>query len=343
MWNRASRRRAFAITVRPVLPIIMALAVGISSHAAESEWSLQLEPMYMRAYGHDQHVLTIRESQVGPPAAENKTAVNLETESGLAFRLELQNKRKQWGWGVDLFSFATSQKTASRTAAADGPAGPVDEIVFQVADREYTSTGPGEVLFYGILEDTDLEAWTVDLYGMRTLADKPQSGIHLQFGLRFGDFDNDYFAVVGEQDVDGTELGASSNYAVMAGPLVGLGGDVRVGRNHIKGYIGQSVLIGSAELSNMSTDFTGPVGTPSPVSQESFRKDQDVAIPITEFRLKWTYSVSKMVALGVGANTSVWWDVSVPPGVMPIEGGDGVLHENTIVFFGLVGAVELTF
>ncbi len=165
----------------------------------------------------------------------------------------------------------------------------------------------------------------------------------MQFGLRFGDFDNDYFAVVGEREVDGTELGASSNYAVMAGPLVGLGGDVRAGRNYIKGYIGQSVLIGSAELSNSSSDFTGPVGTPTPVSQQTFSKEQDVAIPITEFRVKWTYGLSKMVALGLGANTSVWWDVSVPPGVIPIEGGDEVLHENTIVFFGLVAAVELTF
>jgi hypothetical protein len=44
-----------------VLPIILALAVGSSAHAGEGKWTLQLEPMYMEASGHDQHVLTIRE------------------------------------------------------------------------------------------------------------------------------------------------------------------------------------------------------------------------------------------------------------------------------------------
>ena len=81
---------------------------------------------------------------------------------------------------------------------------------------------------------------------------------------------------------------------------------------------------------------------PSFSDSEIFKKEEDVTIPITELRIKWTYRVSKMVSLGVGANTSVWWDVSVPPGVIPGMGLEA-LHENTIVFFGVLGAVELTF
>ena len=267
-----------------------------------------------------------------------------ETIRARAYRDEVQYTRKQWRWGVDIFWFDTAQSAASRTAAADGPSGPVNDVVFQVADRSFTSSGPSEVLYYSVLEDTDLAAWTVDLYGMRTLAGNSDSGIHLQFGLRIGDFDNDYRAVVGMQDATGSRLDASSNYDLMMGPLVGLAGDFHSGRNHIEGYIGQSVLLGSVELTSMSREFTGPSSdAPSFYAQETLSTVKDVAVPITEFRLNWTYRLSKLLSLGLGANTSVWWDVAVPPGVIPIEGGDGALHENTIVFFGVLGVVELRF
>ncbi|MGQ0836123.1 MAG: hypothetical protein ACT4O5_14625 [Gammaproteobacteria bacterium] len=43
----------------------------------------------------------------------------------------------------------------------------------------------------------------------------------------------------------------------------------------------------------------------------------------------------------MSANKSVWWDVPVPPGVIPTAGGDEVFHENTILYFGLAIAVKL--
>jgi len=326
-----------------VLPIILALAVGSSAHAGEGKWTLQLEPMYMEASGHDQHVLTIREIDLAAaPQAAQQTAVNLDTEAGVAFRLELQHSRSKWGWGIDYFSFVTSQSTPNRTAAA-GPSGTLDQFAFETANQSFTSSDPSEILIYGVLEDTDLEVWTVDLYAMRTLAQKSASGLHLQFGLRLADFDNDYHAALGVQDDDGARLDASSNYDLMMGPLVGLTGDLYRGKNHIEGYLGQSVVFGTAELSSGSTEFSGSfTGMPSFSDSERFKKQEDVTIPITELRIKWTYRVSKMVSLGVGANTSVWWDVSVPPGVIPGMGLEA-LHENTIVFFGVLGAVELTF
>jgi hypothetical protein len=70
---------------------------------------------------------------------------------------------------------------------------------------------------------------------------------------------------------------------------------------------------------------------------------RDIAIPITEFRIKWTCELSRIIGVGLGADTSVWWEVPVPPGVMPLDGGIGILHENTIVFFGVLGAVEVNF
>jgi hypothetical protein len=342
---RARRSRAFDSAVRAVLPIIAALGVGGPVHAEERRWNVKLEPVYTAVYGHDPHVLTIHDRDLdSAPTLDSKTGVSLDTDDGLAYRVEFQYSRGQWAWGVDYFLLLTSQSAADRTAAADGPAGPIEEVVFEVADRSFTSTDPSEVLFYSVLEDTDLEIWTADFYGVRTLAEKPDSSIRLQIGLRVGDFDNDYRAVVGVQGVNGSRLDASSNYPLMMGPLVGLAGSVRRGRNSIEGSIGQSLLIGSAELSSMSREFTGPFSvTPTFVAQERFEKDQDVAIPITEFRVRWTCRLGDHVSLGAGVDTSLWWDVPVPPGVVPIENGDEALHENTVVLFGLLGSVNFTF
>jgi hypothetical protein len=339
MRNQARRRSPFDIAIHAVLLIAVALGVGSSTLAGDGKWKVQLEPMVVSVYGHDQHVLNVQEIDFGPPAVDETTAVTLDVESSFAMRASLQRTFNQWGYGIDYFTLITSQKANSLTAAADGT---IDEVILRAAGRSYASTDSSEVLFYDVLTDTDLAMWTVDLYATRVLADKPNSGIDLQLGVRLGDFDNDYFAVFGEQDVAGTFVGASSNYSRLTGPLVGLTGEIRRGKNSVRGYIGQSLLIGSATVFNSYDDFTGSVDAPTIVAQESFVKDLDVGIPITEFRLKWTYTLTKHVALGLGANTSVWWDVAVPPGVIP-TGSTTDFHENTVVLFGLVGAVDLTF
>lgn len=328
---------------RAVLPFILAVSGAGAARAADGEWTLLLEPMYMDAYGHDQHVLIIHEIDLGStPTVDTRTPVTLDSESGLAYRFELQRTRGDWGLGLDFFWFNASQGRPSRTAAASAPAGSIDEVLFEVADRSFTSDDPSEVLLFGVLEDTDIATWTVDLYGMKALVETPQSGLHLQLGLRNADFDNDYHSVVAIQDVAGSLVDASSNYGRMIGPLVGLAGDIRFGRSSIRAYVGQSVVFGTAELRGMTRDFVGPVSdAPAVVARETFGKDQDVAIPITEFRINWLYPIGEHVALGVSVNTSVWWDVPVPPGVIPIADGDEVFHENTILYFGLAVAVKL--
>ena len=331
--------------VRALLSVAVAIGAGSPARAEEGKWSFEFAPMYMQVYGHDQHVLNTHELDLtATPVVDDTTAVSLDVKDDFAYSLRFRYTGGQWGWGVDYFLLLTSQKADDLLAAADGPAGPIEEVIFEVADRSYTSTDPGEVLFYEVLEDTDLEVWTFDIYGLRTLAEKPESAIGLQLGLRLGDFDNDYHAVVGIQNVSGSRTDASSNYPLMMGPLVGLMGHVRHGRNTLEGSIGQSILIGTAELDSMIRDFTGAYGpTPAYVARETFTKDQDVAIPITDLRLRWTCRVGDHVSLGAGLNTSVWWDVSVPPGVVPVENGDETLHENTVIFFGLSGTVSFVF
>lgn len=346
MRNRGLRKRVFDVSLPAILSIAFLGGPAFPSYAQEGKWSFQFEPMYMDAYGHDQHVLTIHEIDLDATRRlENKSALSLDTDSGIAYRAEIQYTRGQWGLGADYFLYLTAQSGEDRTAA---PSGTIDEVVFEVADRRVTSSSPGNVLFYSVLEDTDLEVWTADFYGIRTLAETGGGSLNLQLGVRVGDFDNDYHGVVGVQGVGGTLLDSSSNYGLMFGPLVALAGNLQLGRSHIQGYIGQSVLLGDAELSSMSRDFTGAFtveGTPTVISQEVFRKEPspDVAIPITEFRIKVAYALTQKISLGVGAHTSTWWDVPVPPGVVPAEGGDETLHEDTVVFFGLLGSLKFTF
>lgn len=331
---RASHRNA-------LLGLLTLGAAGTAS-AADEGWSLLLEPMFMDAYGHDQHVMTVHEIDLGvTPAVDTRTPVTLDNEDGPGYRFELLWARNEWALGLDFFWFNSSQGRPSRTGAASGPAGPIDQLVFETADRSVTSDLPGEVLEFGVLEDTDIAAWTVDLYALKALAETPTHGLDLQLGLRNADFDNDYHGVAAIQNVSGSLLDASSNYPRMIGPLVGLSGNVHFGRSVVRAYFGQSVIFGEAELSHMTRDFTGPIAAPAVVALETFRKEQDVAIPITEFRVNWLYPISGRISLGVSANTSIWWDVPVPPGVIPIADGDEVFHENTILYFGLAVAVKL--
>ena len=332
-----------------VLAIAVSLVVAGAAYAAERKWSLQVEPVFIEVHGHDQHVLTEhRIDLTSVPELSDKTAVGLDTESSTGFRLHVERAGNQWHLGIAVFSLLTSQKTPDRTASGSGLSG---AVIFEVADQRYTSLDPSQSLFYGVLEDTSVEMWTTDLYAKRTLAQSEDSRIDLLVGLRAGDFDNDYRAIVGLQDVVGTRLDASSNYDLMLGPLVGFSGNVRRGRSHFEASLTQSVLLSTVELTSEQRRFGGPFGAFDgaledigvPLSHEKFRKVEDVAIPVTELRLKWTYSVNDRLALGAGVFTSAWWDVPVPPGVIPIAGGDQALHENTIVLVGLSGVVKYTF
>jgi hypothetical protein len=335
----AFSRHCKALGLRAAVALL-ALTPATLAWPADGEWSLLLEPMYMDAFGHDQHVLTIHQRDVSAtPTVDAQTPVNLDSENGLAPRFEFRYARDEWTFGVDFFWFASEQGRPTRSAASTGPG---SEVVFEVADRTFTSDTPGEVLFFNVLEDTELITWTADLYALKTLAESERGNLALQFGLRNADFDNDYHHAVGIENVQGSLFDASSNYPRMIGPLLGLEGEVQYGKSTFRGYFGQSVIFGTAELTNETRDFTGPVSdAPNVVAQEFFGKEQDVAIPVTEFRVNWLYPLGRLVSLGVSVNTSVWWDVPVPPGLTPVAQGNVRFDENTILYFGLAVAVKL--
>jgi hypothetical protein len=340
---------ARTLRLLPMVPLVLTAVISllVTAPAARGEgprWTVELAPVYMQAYGHDPHVLTIHEVDFGPPVGiDRKTPVSLDTDDSFAYRGEFRHRRERWTWGVDFLWFVTTQNASPRRSSAGGT---LDEVTFEAADRSFTSRDAGEVLFYRVLEDTDLEMWTVDLYGLRTLSETPAGAWRLQLGLRLADFDNDYHAVVGIEGTAGSQLDASSNYERLMGPLVGLEGQARFGKSTLTGYLGQSVVFGKAEkLSFLGRDFFGPFSeTPAFHSQEVFRRDDvDVAIPISELRIDWRYQLTRRLSLGAGVQTSVWWDVPVPPGLVPGPSGDQAFAENTIVLAGVLGSVKYAF
>lgn len=333
-------RTGYGALALALLSIAPAMLGKDAAHAGE--WTIEIETLVMDAYGHDQHVMTVSELSIDLAAGmvvDSQMPVSVETNSGGAYRGTFRYDTGRWGWGADYLWFATSQDQVRRGGSSSGP---LSALAFEIADRVYLSTGPDEVLFFDVLEDTDLAIWTADLYARRTLAEDDDGTLSLIFGLRVGDFDNDYRAVTGVEGLVGTRQDASSNYGAMYGPLLGLTAEVRRGRNGFEGYLSQSVLLGEAELSTRRRDFVGPfVAEPLFVIDASFRDSRDVAIPISELRLRWTYQLTRRLALSLAANAATWWDVPVPPGVIP--GGGPALHESTIVFFGLGGGARVAF
>jgi len=309
--------------------------------AADGAWSFEVAPVYMQVYGHDQQVLSVHRFDFGAPSADAIDGVHLDTDEDLSYRARFEAGSGDWRWGAGFLWVRAPQGVGDRGASADGS----DLVIYETADRSYASSTPGETLFFRVLEDTTIEMWTADLYALRTLAETPATRLALQLGLKVGDFDNDYRAAVGIEGVAGTRLDASSNYDRMMGPLVGLFAELELGsRSSFEGYLGQSVLIGSVELTSVARDFTGAFSEmPDPVffNRRSFRTERDVAIPVTELELRWSYRLSDRFTLFVGSEATVWWDVPVPPAVVPNTGPDA-LHENTLVFVGALAGLRWT-
>ncbi|MBI2571495.1 MAG: hypothetical protein HYV63_31180 [Candidatus Schekmanbacteria bacterium] len=320
--------------------------------ASAGQWLIEVRPAWMDAYGHDQHVMTIHEvdSQAGP-TTDRRTGVALNTDAGFAYGLQASYQQDDWGIGLELIRFLNSQVVPSERRAANGAPG--SRVSFEVANRTYTSSSPSEVLYYGTVADTEFQTWTLDLYGTVRLATRAHSRADLRLGVTTGDLDNDYRALVGIDDVAGTRLDAPANYDRMIGPLVGLSGEAPLDRHTLRGGMALATLFGDNELTTSTRDFRGDPaacqyeaeGCPSTAygAQESFKKELDVAIPVSKLQAWYSLRLSSMISLGVGLDATTWWDVPVQPGMVPEEDGNDALQENTIVYWGHLGGLTFAF
>lgn len=304
--------------------------------APAADWVLRLDAPWVDVGGHDPHALTIRNRDTSAtPAVEVGAGIDVEWPTALNYGFSVKRLDGQSGWGFDFFYYGVTADGIRRTAAGT----PTNEVTFTASDQSYSSTDAATVLFYELREDNRLEAWTADAYYQHALG----AGLELQLGLRFGDFDNDYLATVGVEGVEGTFLETSSNYPRMMGPLVGIGGGIGEGRGRIEAYLGQSLIVGRASLKYASEHFTGTPTAPTVDDTRAFNDFVDAAIPITELRLRYTYRLTSSLSLATGLSSSAWWDVPVPPGVVPDPNAAQALQENTVVFYSVLASAQWRF
>lgn len=336
--NRASHNRQVHMRFPLVVLLVAASAtspLGGSARAEDDRWLVRVGPGYVDVQGHDPQILNVDGS------ATSRSAFRLETESDIGRHLAARYRRgEKWAWGADFSWFTGAQDLPTRTAAgADGA-----PVVFEITDREFVSTSPEQVLFFRRLGDTDLNAWTFDVYASRRLWRGPHGRLQLLVGVRNADFDNDNRFVAGIEDAGGARVDASSNYDRMIGPLVGLELDRAWGKSQFALTLTQSVVQGDVELSVVQSDFSGPFidGSEEIVNQRDFRQTKSVTIPITDLRVQWTYPATRRLSYGLGLGISRWSDVSVPPGVRP-TGSLDTLYESTITLSGLFAGLEFGF
>jgi hypothetical protein len=329
--------------MRPTLVAFALLVAALSPALGEEDrWSIDVESVTLDAGGNDRLVLADR--AVAASGSTTQTTLKLDAGSAFGYRAEVHRAGDRWSFGFDFLLYRTGQEADPKTGAAGGA---VAERIFVVGGGQVVSNDPSERLYYERLADTTIELWSADFVASRAIARRDGRELRLALGLRAADFDNDYRAVVGIEDVGGLRLDSSSNYDRMHGPLVALAGSIERGRHRFAGYLGQSVVFGDVELSSGVREFVGPpsrdVDAEFPaIRAESFNKVEGVSIPMTELRLDWRYRFTDHFAFGAGAFLAAWWDVAVPPAV---EAGSTLdtLDENTIELYGVSAGVTVRF
>ena len=358
--------------------------------AEETQWSVQIEPMWMDVEGNDIHVGDIfkyREEWVGSTLLYGTTykPIRLNMDDGIALRADVIYRKNQWGLGLSGWWFDTKASQSGRVTTPPEVLTATGFIYYEYGVRMWDNTitpvdnelEPSLFSPVNYWARNELGIWTVDLYGIRTLAEKEASSIDMTFGLKLGSLDidreegqkqrafvYDYYGAGFHLDNHITlESSSKADYGMMGGPTIGLQGKAQYKQLGIEGFINQSLLIGRVRYSGIWTDVddiwvvTGPVGGPfTPFSQDaylegrfSFSKRETITLPVTEAKLKFLYDVIGNVSIGVGGFASIWWDAPVAPkwsipGAWTWDEGTGWrLQEDTLIFYGLTVALNYRF
>lgn len=370
-----------------VIAVLMLFAMVNTSLAGEGKWSIQIEPMWMDVKGNDVHVGDVfnymEDTRVIPIMryGASFSPINLDMKDRITLRAEVNYRKNQWGFGLSGWWFNTDASVSGRVTT---PPGTPPTLIYVSGVRMWDHTimpviNELEASRFSPVDywaKNDLGVWTIDISGIRTLAEKKDSNIDLTFGLKLGQLDNNrnegqrqrefiYHLFGTGRHSDSSLTGESkskADYGLMAGPALGLSGKAKYKAFGLEGLLNQSLLIGSVEQSGNFRGIddewvvTGPVGGPfTRVGRVEyfegnfpFSKKETVALPVTEAKLKLSYDVTNNVSIGLGGFASIWWNAPVAPKwSMPAEflgGGAGWrLQERTLTFYGGMLALNLRF
>ncbi len=371
-----------------VLSVMFVFTVG-SIVQAQGGWQIQLEPMWMDVYGYDEHVGDIvrYREEFSEDAAGNYTLdygatyepINLNMKDKFTLRGEVIYKRGQWGLGASVWSFNTDASVSGTVTTPAMELTPTGYIYHENTVRMWDHTIS---LLSNELEDSgmsgvdywaedNLGVWTGDLFLTRTLVEKKRSFANFSLGAKFGSlktkenlgqkqrafiYDLDGYTFDNQVTLEST---SEANYGFMTGPVLGFQGKVQCQGFGIEGSINQSVLFGKVKHTCLWIDIDDILWT-DPATGEIvwhdvytgeffFSKDEEVALPVTELKLKVLYHIRGNISISCGIFYSIWWNAPVAPKwSVPGEwtSGEGTgwrLQERTLKFGGLIVDLAIRF
>jgi len=336
----ASRRELFGYAA---LVWIAGLTAGYPSEAAPvTGWSVQLDPMFMAVFGNDIGVAAV--TRISPTQTSTE-GVDMEMDPDFAIRGEVQYMAHRWGFGASGFWFNPNGEVEN-TQDLGG-----SNVLSIASSNLVLNAAPGGPNRLRYSANSELNVWSADFYGIRTLAETEESHVQMLFGVKIGDLSGE-FSERGEQ---GTFAGgvftptaihtnrANSNWDILVGPLVGVSGDARYDKHRLKGFLQQSLLLGEAAVSRREANDTNADGVVD--TTDTFDSTNNCGVPVTEFGFKYLYDVTENVALGLGGYASVWWDAPTAPGADFSASGfaGNSLNEQTLVFIGGSASVDVKF
>lgn len=349
--------------------VALVLCVGGFAGAAEpeeeGEIGLNLEFMYMEVEGADLDLLQIKREDDSSEDVQRQDTERLEHDEDFGFRGDLTYRKGGWGAGISGFHFDNDGGLHKQGFDSDFN-GADSELAFRNAHGGNDCDGD-ELCFYDA--DSEFSMWIVDLYGIRELVDTPNAGLDLLAGIRIAEFD---FQIDGLttvlncddvdsdgrcnfEDIDETRFfDTQSESETLVGPMIALLADGRWGRVRAYGQLTQSVLFGDVDQTEFDWQPSSSITTCDAVQcwfpgdanlfnqfaedQRHLRSTQEVAIPVTDIRFGLGFDIIDNVTLGVGAYSTVWWDVPMPPKTNPADRNNDRPGFDVEETFALVGA-----
>ena len=166
------RRNAIKQTLRRTIRAVLITSTGLTASGQSAAapimgWTAQIDPMYMAVFGMDEQIATISRQPPTPAGAPDtviQEGVDLEMDGDFAIRGEVQYMASRWGVGASGFWF-NPEGDVDRVEDLNGFSG-VSIFSNNIGGSAFTG-GPNRVTYSA---DNDLEVWTADFYGIRTLA-----------------------------------------------------------------------------------------------------------------------------------------------------------------------------
>ena len=342
----------------------------------ESGWEFQLEPMWMDVGGWNEHVGDIVNASfttiVGPPGVasdiRDRRPVNLDLDAGFAFRGSVTYEYQQWGVGVAGWFFGTDD---SLSGTVTTPVPTADTFFRNFVSFWGEPRGPvtNELEPSGIAPeefrvDQELDTFTAEVFGFRTLAENSSSRIDAIVGVKVGQLETTQNQSIDLRSFLFDDFGPGlhfNNFISLSstaeaeflgvGPMVGFSGRATWGRLAFHTFVTQSLLIGDADLEGLFTDIDDTSITPdsggpfTPLelirSDLPFSKSERAFIPVTEFQLVAEWHITRILAVGATGFAAIWFDAPVAPtfsfptvSTVPFP-GQWTVEKRTLGFVGV--------